>query len=76
MESAYGMAIIITLISVTFLMFSYISVNKKLRILGVLFFAFYLFIEAVFFVASLQKFVRGGAFAIVIAVAIMFVMVV
>ena len=76
MESAYGMAIIITLISVTFLLTSYIVVNKKQHILGVIFCFSFLFIEIVFFVASLQKFVRGGAFAILIAAGIMFIMII
>lgn len=76
MESAYGMSIIITLMSVTFLLTSYIRINKKHKFLAALFFIAFLFIEVVFFIASLQKFVRGGAFAIVIAALIIIVMIV
>lgn len=76
MESAYGLSIIITLISVTFLLTSYIYKNKNHKILGILFGIFYLYIECNFFIASLEKFVRGGIFALFIAILIIFVMII
>lgn len=76
MESAYGLAIIITLMSVTFLLSSYIRINKKWKVWGIIFTVFYLFIEIEFFIASLDKFRQGGIFALLIAALIIFVMLV
>lgn len=74
MESAYGLAITITLMTVTVLLTSYLIHNKKQPILGILYFIVFSVIEVIFFISCAGKFVHGGYFAVLMAVLIMSVM--
>lgn len=76
METAYGLAITITLLMVTVLLTAYLIFIKKKPILATLFAVVFGAIELVFFVSCAGKFFRGGYVAIVIAVLIYMVMVI
>ena len=75
MENAYGLAITISMLMMTILFSVYIGAIHKHRIAAVLFAATFFALEGVFFVSSLGKFVIGGYVAIIISVAILFVMI-
>lgn len=73
MEAAYGLAITITMLMTTLLLFEYIS----MKVNGILAFfvsGFFFVIETVFFLASAAKFVHGGYVTCVILMAILAVM--
>lgn len=74
MESAYGLAITITLLMVTILLIAYIGVLHKHKFLAILFALVFGFIEIVFFVSCAAKFVKGGYVAIFIALIIFLIM--
>ena len=75
MENAYGLAITISMLMMTILFSVYIGAIHKHRIAAVLFAATFFALEGIFFVSSLGKFVIGGYVAIIISVAILFVMI-
>ena len=75
MENAYGLAITISMLMMTILFSVYIGVLHKYRIAAALFAVTFFALEGVFFVSSLGKFVIGGYVAIIISVAILFVMI-
>lgn len=75
MENAYGLAITISMLMMTILFGVYIGVLHKYRLAAVLFVAVFFALEGVFFVSSLGKFVHGGYVAIIISMAILFVMI-
>ena len=75
MEAAYGLAITITLLMVTILLTAYLFVEKRKRILALLFALVFGAIETVFFISCAGKFLHGGYVAIIIAVLILVVMV-
>ena len=75
MENAYGLAITISMLMMTILFSVYIGAIHKQRIAAVLFAVTFFALEGVFFVSSLGKFVLGGYVAIIISVAILFVMI-
>ena len=75
METAYGIAITITLLTVTILLTAYLWYEKKKRFLAIIFALVYTFIEMVFFVSCIGKFFHGGFVAIIIAFLIFAVMV-
>ncbi|MBP5199591.1 MAG: KUP/HAK/KT family potassium transporter, partial [Schwartzia sp.] len=75
MENAYGLAITISMLMMTILFGVYIGVLYKQRIAALLFVVTFFALEGVFFVSSLGKFVHGGYVAIIISVAILFVMI-
>nr|WP_041738799.1 KUP/HAK/KT family potassium transporter [Coriobacterium glomerans] len=75
MEAAYGLAITITMISTSLLLFFFLHNVLKLRLLPWLFVVFFVALEGFFFVASLTKFFHGGYFTILMAALIMGVMV-
>lgn len=66
MESAYGLAIILTMIATTILFSNYLVMHRVQPWLIWIFLAFYLFIEGSFLVALLAKFQSGGYFTIMI----------
>lgn len=76
MESAYGLSITITLLTVTVLLTSYLYTNRKKKVFAICFAMLFIIIESVFFVSCASKFIHGGYFAILIACLILFVMVV
>ena len=75
MENAYGLAITISMLMMTILFAVYIGVLHRHRLAAALFAVVFFALEGVFFVSSLGKFVMGGYVAIIISVAILFIMV-
>lgn len=74
MESAYGLAITVTMLMTTILLFNYMLKKKTPIILAVITFVFFLSFEISFFLANIVKFFHGGFVAIIIAFTILFVM--
>jgi KUP system potassium uptake protein len=74
MESAYGLAITVTMLMTTILLFNYMLKKKTPIVLAVITFIFFLSFEISFFMANIVKFFHGGFVAIIIAFSILFVM--
>lgn len=76
METAYGLAITVSMLTVTLLLAVYLwrICSKKLLALVVL--VVFGAIEAVFFVSSLGKFIHGGYVAVIMALILFFIMLV
>ena len=75
MEAAYGLAITITMICTSVLLFFYLHGIRKMRVFPYIFVIFFVALEGFFFVSSLTKFFHGGYFTILMAALIMGVMV-
>ncbi|GLB47106.1 putative potassium transport system protein kup 2 [Philodulcilactobacillus myokoensis] len=75
MEAAYGLAITITMLMTTVLLFEFLS-GKIKRIFAFCIALFFGMIETVFFLASLVKFIHGGYITFLIMLLILYVMVV
>ena len=75
MEAAYGLAITLTMMCTTMLLFFYLHEERKLKVAPWIFAAFFLLLEGFFFVSSLTKFFHGGYFTILMAALIMGIMV-
>ena len=75
MEAAYGLAITLTMMCTTLLLFFYLHVDRGLKVAPYIFVAFFLMLEGFFFVSSLTKFFHGGYFTILMAMLIMGIMV-
>ncbi|MDY2778227.1 MAG: KUP/HAK/KT family potassium transporter, partial [Collinsella sp.] len=75
MEAAYGLAITITMICTSILLFFYLHGIRKLKVFPWVFVIFFVALESFFFVSSLTKFFHGGYFTILMAALIMGVMV-
>ena len=75
MEAAYGLAITITMLCTTVLLFTYLRKIKDLKLLPWVFLAFFVVLEGFFFGSSLTKFFHGGYFTVLMALAIMAIMV-
>ncbi len=74
MESAYGLAITITMMMTTVLLFIYLYNSRKSLWFSIPVTLFFLTIEASFFVANMLKFVHGGYVTILIAGGLFFIM--
>ncbi|MBS9337464.1 KUP/HAK/KT family potassium transporter [Fructobacillus parabroussonetiae] len=74
MESAYGLAITVTMLMTTLLLFEYIRARTKL-LYAVLFAMTFGLLESLFLVASLVKFIYGGYFTVLLMLLILSVMV-
>lgn len=74
MEAAYGLAITITMLCTTMLLFIYLHRVRKLKALPYLFVVFFVLLETFFFCSSLTKFFHGGYFTILLAAIIMSIM--
>ena len=74
MEAAYGLAITLTMMCTTLLLFFYLHVDRGLKVVPYIFVVFFLMLEGFFFVSSLTKFFHGGYFTILMAMLIMGVM--
>ena len=75
MENAYGLAITISMLMMTIMFTVYIGIRHGKKF-GALIFAIVFFaIEGVFFVSSLGKFAVGGYVAVILSLAILFVMI-
>ena len=75
MEAAYGLAITITMLMTTILLFEFIKLQGQ-KVLAYGFLILFGFIEFVFLIASLAKFIHGGYATLIIMLAILLVMVV
>lgn len=73
MESAYGLAITVTMLMTTLLLFEFISM-KRGRATALVMAIFFATIEVLFLIASLFKFIDGGYVTVLITLAIIGVM--
>ena len=76
MESAYGLAITVTMLMTTVLLSVYLLRIRKKRILAVLVLLVFAAIEAVFFLSSLGKFMHGGYVTVILTLLLLFLMIV
>ncbi len=74
MEAAYGLAITVTMLMTTILLFTYLLKIRKRKQFAVLFLVLFVAIEAMFFVSSLTKFFHGGYVTVLLALSIFMVM--
>lgn len=74
MEAAYGLAITVTMLMTTILLFTYLSKVRHQTALAVPFLVFFGAIEGMFFFSSLTKFFHGGYVTVLLATAIFVVM--
>jgi len=74
MESAYGLAITVTMLMTTLLLGVYLWKIKHLRVLSVFVLAVFGSIESVFFISSLSKFSHGGYVAVIMALLLFLLM--
>ena len=74
MESAYGLAITITMLMTTILLAEYLRSNKKKKVLSWIVFATFVIIEGGFLYVNLFKFVHGGYVTVIIAGLLIFLM--
>ncbi|MHA8110775.1 KUP/HAK/KT family potassium transporter [Lactobacillaceae bacterium Melli_B4] len=75
MEAAYGLAITITMLSTTVLLFEFLATKIK-RVFAYSIATFFAIIESIFFLASLVKFVKGGYVTFLIMMGILYVMII
>ncbi len=76
MEAAYGLAITLTMLMTTVLLFLYLRKVKKLAVVPFLFLFFFGGLEGSFFISSLSKFSHGGYVALFMALILFGIMVV
>ena len=74
MEAAYGLAITVTMLMTTVLLFTYLSRIRHKVAMAIPFAVFFGAIEFMFFFSSLTKFFHGGYVTVIIAAAIFLVM--
>lgn len=75
-ESAYGLAITLTMLMTTILIFSYLQKEKQKRILPWVVLIVFGMIESVFFISSLSKFLHGGYFTALLTLVILILMII
>lgn len=73
-SAAYGLALTITMITTTILLSVYLW-YKRHRVFAGVFFVVFIAIQALFFIASMSKFLRGGWFTMLLTALILLVMV-
>jgi KUP system potassium uptake protein len=74
MEAAYGLAITVTMLMTTILLFNYLLKQKAPVFVAVGILIFFAAFETSFFIANVVKFMHGGFVAVIIALAILSVM--
>lgn len=74
MEAAYGLAITVTMLMTTLLLYQYLRFKKVNIILSWLMLIFFGTIETLFFIASVAKFMHGGFVTAFIAIALLAIM--
>ncbi len=74
MEAAYGLAIVITMLSTTLLLSYYLLLKRTPKWAVILLLVVYLFIESLFLIANLGKFHHGGYITVMIATVLTTVM--
>lgn len=67
MEAAYGLSITVTMLMTTLLLFEYLGKKKRPFILRLCFLLIFGFIETMFLISSLTKFLHGGYVTVLIA---------
>lgn len=75
MENAYGLAITISMLMMTILFTIYIAKLHRKVLAGIVFAIVFASIEGIFFISSLGKFAVGGYVAIIISLAILYIMI-
>ncbi|MBQ3291214.1 MAG: KUP/HAK/KT family potassium transporter [Mogibacterium sp.] len=75
MENAYGLAITISMLMMTIMFTVYIGSRKNMKIGAAVFAVTFFALEGVFFVSSLGKFAVGGYVAVILSLAILFIMI-
>jgi len=75
-ESAYGLAITLTMLMTTVLIFAYLRKVRHKRLLPWLVLVVFGLIESIFFISSLGKFLHGGYFTALLTLVILILMVV
>ena len=75
-ESAYGLAITVTMLMTTLLISVYLRKLRHRRILGWLLLLVFGVIEGVFFISSLGKFTHGGYVTVIITLLLLLIMIV
>lgn len=74
MESAYGLAITVTMLMTTLLLGVYLWKIKHLKVISIIILAVFGSIESVFFISSLSKFSHGGYVAVIMALLLFLLM--
>jgi len=74
MEAAYGLAITITMLMTTILLFNWLIKNKVSRLLSLLVVIIFGTTESAFFVSSVTKFFHGGFVTVIMAALILLLM--
>lgn len=74
MENAYGLAITISMLMMTVMFTVYIGKTHGKKLAGLLFAVIFFTIEGIFFISSLGKFAVGGYVAVILSLAILFIM--
>ena len=74
MEAAYGLAITITMLMTTLLLYMYLAKIRGKKLGAVIFAVFFGAIEFTFFASSLTKFMHGGYVTVLMALALFIVM--
>ncbi|WP_057828227.1 KUP/HAK/KT family potassium transporter [Liquorilactobacillus cacaonum] len=75
MEAAYGLAITVTMLMTTILLYHFIK-SKISPVMAILATGVFLIIESIFFFASIVKFMHGGFVSVIITLLILLVMVI
>ena len=74
MESAYGLAITVTMLMTTLLLSVYLWKIKHLKVVSIIILVVFGAIESVFFISSLSKFAHGGYVAVIMALLLFLIM--
>ncbi|WP_290142830.1 KUP/HAK/KT family potassium transporter [Paramuribaculum intestinale] len=75
-EAAYGLAVTIAMLTTTLLLAFWLRLRGVNMIVVGAFFAFFMTVEGIFFVANMSKFVHGGWFSLMIAAVVGSIMIV
>ena len=75
MEAAYGLAITLTMLMTTLLLYTFISRTMRRRVVAVPFVVFFAALEGMFFLSSLTKFTHGGYVTVLMSLALFLVMI-
>lgn len=74
MEAAYGLAITITMLMTTILLYVYLTLRKVNPIISFGVLIFFVAIEGIFFISGCMKFLHGGYVAVLIALVLIGIM--
>lgn len=76
LEAAYGLAITMTMLMTTVLLFIYLWKLKGKKVVPFVFLLFFGGLEGCFFLSSLSKFAKGGYVALILAIVLLGIMIV